>query len=273
MDFTELNKIARKAFSTKEMAKSCVSTFAKSAIENEKKNSTGNEWSDEWIEYYSIRVKDYSANAVDIIFKHAESKIEILFLGTLLLSYLRSNPMGLIFRGPLKNANKELQEFRDAISNSLTYWNQFKRESSGDESIDNFHRWLTSIEKRVGRVMKYKEEIIENVLSDSMQMFNTYHIAVQATFPDIKIEDKHIRADILVWIPKIDDFKIIVECDGFETHKEKDKFITDRKRDRILKAKGFDVLRYSGSEIYNDPVKTGYEFFEFLSKKMEQLEC
>ncbi len=126
MDFAEINKFARLAFSTKEMAKSCVETFARSAIEEEKKKIKGGDnWIDSWLEYYSVRVKDYSSSAVDIIFKHAESEIETLFLGTLLLAYLRSNPMGLIFKGPLKNVNKDLKGLRDDINNSLAYWNMF----------------------------------------------------------------------------------------------------------------------------------------------------
>jgi very-short-patch-repair endonuclease len=57
---------------------------------------------------------------------------------------------------------------------------------------------------------------------------------------------------------------IIVECDGFAYRSDKEQFKSDRQRDRALKALGFDVWRFAGSEIYNDPVNTAYEFAKYL---------
>jgi len=44
--------------------------------------------------------------------------------------------------------------------------------------------------------------------------------------------------------------KLVIECDGHDFHeKTKDKVAADKQRDRFLQAKGYKVLRYSGSEI------------------------
>jgi very-short-patch-repair endonuclease len=66
---------------------------------------------------------------------------------------------------------------------------------------------------------------------------------------------------------------IIVECDGFSYHSSKETFISDRQRDRALKALGFDVWRFSGSEIINDPVYTPYELAEYLWARAEAHEA
>lgn len=52
---------------------------------------------------------------------------------------------------------------------------------------------------------------------------------------------------------------IIVECDGHEYHTSKEHVARDRKRDRYFTAAGYVVLRFTGSEIFTDPYKCGYE--------------
>lgn len=47
---------------------------------------------------------------------------------------------------------------------------------------------------------------------------------------------------------------IIVECDGHDYHERtKEQARRDKKRDRFFTAKGFKVLRFTGSEIWADP--------------------
>jgi hypothetical protein len=102
-------------------------------------------------------------------------------------------------------------------------------------------------------------------------MNTTYHMTLQPRFPDIKIDGKKIRPDIYFWIPSRPDINVIVECDGFHYHSDKVKFKADRQRDRALKALDYDVLRFSGSEIYADPVNTPYELATYLWRRSGDL--
>lgn len=53
---------------------------------------------------------------------------------------------------------------------------------------------------------------------------------------------------------------IVVECDGHEFHAAtKEQMTRDRKRDRYFTSSGYVVLRFTGSEIFADPYKCGYE--------------
>lgn len=62
------------------------------------------------------------------------------------------------------------------------------------------------------------------------------------------------RVDFLV-VNLTTDRKVVVECDGHEFHERtKEQAAHDRKRDRELQADGYLVLRYTGSEIWRDPV-------------------
>ena len=48
--------------------------------------------------------------------------------------------------------------------------------------------------------------------------------------------------------------KVVVECDGHDFHERtKEQARKDRRRDRELQAKGYLVLRYTGSEVWRDP--------------------
>lgn len=53
---------------------------------------------------------------------------------------------------------------------------------------------------------------------------------------------------------------LIVECDGHEWHeKTKEQAAHDKARDRALQALGYRVYRFTGSEIYRDPVSVAAE--------------
>ena len=71
----------------------------------------------------------------------------------------------------------------------------------------------------------------------------------------------------MIWLPFNPDFKVIVECDGYEFDSNKAAFSNDRARDRILASRGFQVLRFSGSGIYKDPVGKAKELCEYLANR------
>jgi hypothetical protein len=56
----------------------------------------------------------------------------------------------------------------------------------------------------------------------------------------------------------------IVECDGHEFHeKTKDQAARDKARDRDLQIAGYTVLHYTGSEIWNDPIRCASDALGF----------
>jgi very-short-patch-repair endonuclease len=72
--------------------------------------------------------------------------------------------------------------------------------------------------------------------------------------PVVKIEPQarvgKYRVDFLL---RIGTESIIVECDGHNFHERtKEQAAKDRKRDRDLQSDGFKVMRFTGSEIWND---------------------
>lgn len=63
------------------------------------------------------------------------------------------------------------------------------------------------------------------------------------------------RADILVHLTTGGHaISLVVECDGHEFHeKTKAQAAHDKRRDRALKLAGYEVIRFTGSEIWSNP--------------------
>lgn len=78
------------------------------------------------------------------------------------------------------------------------------------------------------------------------------------------------RADFVISVPTYCDKKLIVECDGHDFHERtKEQAMRDRARDRSAQAAGYQILRFTGAEIYRDPLKCVREALNALKKLAE----
>ena len=60
------------------------------------------------------------------------------------------------------------------------------------------------------------------------------------------------------------DYWFVVECDGHEFHeKTKPQAAKDKERDRRIQSDGYPILRFTGSEIWNDPYSVAEEIYHF----------
>ena len=61
---------------------------------------------------------------------------------------------------------------------------------------------------------------------------------------------------------------VVVECDGHDFHeKTKEQVARDKKRDRYLQKIGYHVLRYSGSEIWNDKCCVSSDLLDYFRER------
>jgi hypothetical protein len=96
-------------------------------------------------------------------------------------------------------------------------------------------------------------------------------------FPQYKIklsDNTTHRADFLLRIWDKNDLsnkvEIVIECDGHDFHeKTKEQARKDRSRDRSLQDIGYFVLRFTGSEIFEDAEKCVTEAYIFGRKKLK----
>lgn len=63
--------------------------------------------------------------------------------------------------------------------------------------------------------------------------------------------------------------KIIIECDGYEFHqKTKEQVQKDNEREYNLKMAGYEILRFSGTQIYNNPFKCAEDTYNYIIKRI-----
>ena len=152
-----------------------------------------------------------------------------------------------------------------------------------DDSVDSiFEACESPIEKMLisslllhvtknnpGGIMIFPKIAIQNVLksyeSNAPLVTEIYNCSLQ-TFIQGEKKSQKWRVDLLFWVPSRRACPLVVECDGYEFHRNKTRFNKDRRRDRDLKLLGLDVVRFSGTEIYKDPVKAAVDLEDYLDK-------
>lgn len=98
---------------------------------------------------------------------------------------------------------------------------------------------------------------LANIKLEEINIYNPYIdvIAIEKQ-KEINIKSKKYRVDFFIpVIYKRQEQKIfIIECDGYEFHqKTKEQVEKDNERQRNLQEEGYEVIRFSGTEIYHKP--------------------
>lgn len=127
-----------------------------------------------------------------------------------------------------------------------------------------------------------KEELVNLTPIEQILAISTiYYDKMSVDEPKIKLNIKyqeHIKIDKSEYIADFAIYSVktknktqklkkplIIECDGFEYHSKKEQMTHDYKRERTLKLNGFDILRFTGSQIYNEPIASAKEIFKYVS--------
>lgn len=201
-----------------------------------------------------------NADEIDLV---AKSPIEQIFLRSLLLAFLKNDGLGLLVHPTFKDTPTEVLDFRETLKRfrELKAWFE-EHKPAGDIATflnDEMKRGKMDAEER-----RYYTELIFKYYY--IPLDGSYHMSLQPRFSGV-ILGKTIRPDIYLWIPSRPDINVVVECDGFAFHSDRAAFSRDRQRDRALKSHGYDVLRFSGSEIFNDPVNSAHELATYLWRR------
>ena len=213
--------------------------------------------------------KRFRRKAMDLIARETlqaidtniKSPIETMLSRSLVLRFLQGDGLGLLVHQTTWDTRQEIGDLCRRLSDIQSLDSALRGHTSGD----GLHRLLNNEFRRMP--LDEWRDFSALVAKYHASLDGSYHMTLQPHFPDIRIADKSIRPDMYFWIPIRPDVRVIVECDGYEYHSDRQKFDNDRKRDRALQAHGYDVLRYSGSEINQDPHSAADELARFLIKR------
>ncbi len=215
--------------------------------------------------FFSILAEELVRKNFQIIHKYSKSPIEILFLSTLHMSFAMFDPLHVEFTPPIE-ADTFPEYLRDQHSMAVDMWEKFQ-ESTGSKSVFEFIKQTGELFKDEPHIEEIKKYLTRQIiLYEFFGMYHKYHLSLQASFSDLKVNGRRIKPDMFIWIPSKPDFKLIVECDGYNTHSNKEAFSKDRAKDRELQRQGYKIFRFSGQDIYKDPVGQSKELFLYLMK-------
>lgn len=83
----------------------------------------------------------------------------------------------------------------------------------------------------------------------------------------ILIKDKTYVADFFIEYDEETKKGLVIECDGYDFHNlKKEQIMKDNEREFELKLEGYDVLRFSGSQIYRNPLKCAEDTYKYIEK-------
>jgi hypothetical protein len=194
------------------------------------------------------------------VYASSESPIERLFWASLVLGFVMVDPLGAIFTGPITDAPETVRRERQFA----TAVRKVRQEYEQSGFAGRFDEWLSQRSPSL-EAASVDYLTTQYLADDIVGLDKIWRLTPQAGFPDLKIDGRSVRVDLLAWKALGSTRMYVVECDGFDYHSDRSAFARDRKRDRALRSLGFPVLRYSGSEIHGDPVETAMDLYATLS--------
>lgn len=205
-------------------------------------------------------------NNLNIIFKHAESEIEQIFLNALNAASFSGNPFMIIFTPPLPSATASARYF-SLLNKAIDEKHQKFISKTGKGDLSDFVEYLSlSLNDASESDLHYSLLFLVTIYR-VFPYDKAFHLTLQPSLEDIIINGKSIRPDVFVWIPSKPSFKLIIECDSWTYHSDKQAFSGDRARDRALQREGFQVMRFSGQQIFHDPFGSAIELLNYFHER------
>ncbi len=240
-----------------------IASFCEHAI---RELATSNTLGDDFLVYFTEVVRQRSADAGAIIHRYSESPIERVFLTSLVLLFLKSDPLAFRFTPPCGDAPRQIRDAKKDHLRVLEWVKAFKSNPPGTD----FAAWLDELEKAADLPIPNREDLKTEAILALVGFFKAYHFTPQAGFPPASPSGRRSRVDLLVWYPEHPGPGLIVECDGYAFHYTKAAFLSDRQRDRRLLRQGYQVVRYAGTEIANRPAETASDLYDHLVQSADR---
>ncbi|TAZ94590.1 hypothetical protein ELH67_08515 [Rhizobium ruizarguesonis] len=226
------------------------------------------------------RFHDWMTRSLDLV-DHVGSEIEQVFMSSMIVRAMGAKAFAVEFRSSsedierveyliqlMKNLNSSHDLEIDGILEDAHNMPELYR-AEFLHGFGDYH----SFEEFVARQVS-EGRLSEQDRCDAYDRFPFYvydHHVFCFVQPTIYCGDIPYRPDFLMWMPNAPHVRMVVECDGRDFHISPETFTRDRVRDRNLVLNDYDVLRYSGAEIYSDPSAATENLCLHFLKKLTKL--
>lgn len=229
----------------------CIDYFAETSL-------YGQDQDDPAVKLFSHWSRVIAKQNLEICLEVAESPIERIFLSQVILKFYAVDPFLLL----VGQHNPFLDKMKQAFANERKLLEISQKRGKPSEEID----WRLA--EKILEESEYQDLLFCTLLKsfgclDSVIMYPQFSFKGARIWGEKYKTLEKFRAD--VFFTKIGDggkHRLIVECDGYKWHKER--FTEDRRRDRAFTSAGFETLRFSGTEIYNEPMACALELVKHI---------
>ena len=136
----------------------------------------------------------------------------------------------------------------------------------------DFEEYIASCGSPIEQIFRYAFDII--CIENDLFLILDYQDAIvcgdKTYIADFTFDTETYFSDIYKCEHEL---KLVIECDGHEFHaKTKEQVKRGNERDLALKLEGYDVLHFSGSQIYNDPFGCARDTVNYICNKIGKIE-
>lgn len=137
-------------------------------------------------------------------------------------------------------------------------------------SIKNYHRKIEDIKPELSISIDENKQIAELINNNPVLrlVLDPYDAGIMKNYLYNQVIIENYRVDFLLarfcWKTRSHKF-LVIECDGHDFHERtKEQAKKDRERDRRLQELGFTVFRFTGSEIWADPMACANQIMDWV---------
>jgi very-short-patch-repair endonuclease len=171
--------------------------------------------------------------------------------------------------------DKKFEEFKQMVSDGIGQFKYYCKITSPIEemllhglALGQWEYWRNSFFTSFGS--EYQRSVVFGLIDGNASKLDAENgefcmrKACVLVIPQYSIHK--YRTDFAIFVGDKQGYqKIAIECDGHDFHEKNKKQVQrDKERDRFFQSKGWKLLRFSGSEIYNDPIGKADEVIEFV---------
>lgn len=149
------------------------------------------------------------------------------------------------------------------------------------EGLVNKNDSLISFIEKIGIIDLSEKSPIEQILFFALVIYKIkYHIGISIMIQkEITCNNKTYKVDFSIEGISLENgeshelnHKVIIECDGYEYHSSKEQMQYDYERENNLKLVGYDIIRFTGSQIYNNPFECAKTVYDYAQSKIDNKE-
>lgn len=176
-----------------------------------------------------------------------------------------------------------MKDFKKITENDLEDFAENPNEWLDEKTLTLYYGNSASYDCELQYSLLDCESPIEQMLSLEMAYVGLVNVCMYNPFIDIlaienqkeiKVKNKKYRVDFFIPVryKNQEIIEFVIECDGHEFHqKTKEQVERDNKRQRDLQTAGYQIIRFSGTEIYHGAYKCANEIKNIILSKCKYI--